>query len=252
MQRNFVNAGGLFMFGNAVPPDFIDDVLTSNLFYQLAASGQHDLFIDAEAWLREYSRLMVVLGQEASRREMRSITPEGQDSLWSMIKNALGKQISSGGLSQAEAVFTRLQNDNGTALKLLEQHTTQSLPSQADFPKTSFAAATSKENLSSRTVTLQLVVVDKAPFLTQVFISFKTSSALPSLSILPLIKQEQVVGNVELSLMTTELYADPYEDMKDTILEMLGPRRSTLIIELGESEGTNGTVDKTCGSSSSH
>lgn len=231
MQRNFVNAAGLFMFASDVSPDFIDDVLTSHLFYQLAASGNHDPFDDGEGWRREYLGLMVAFGQEASRTEVHSIVPEGPDSLWSAIKNALNMQVSSGLLRQAEAVFTHLQTGDDAALKLLEENVTQ--PSTR-LTKAPFPAVATEDEPHPRPVVLQLVFVDKAPFLTQVFISFKTISSVPTLSILPLIAQNLVVDNLELNVSTTEFYADSYEDIKDTILERLGPRRSSLIIELAE------------------
>mgnify|MGYP003543050876 CR=1 FL=1 len=221
------------MFAGTVPPDFIDDVLKSSLFYQLAASGQHDPFRDTEAWRLEYIRMMIAFGQEASRTEALSIPLEGAGSLWDVIKNSLARQVPHDLLSQTEATFRHLEGEDGTALKLFEQNTIQPLaePTNTSSSDTSLSIVTTEEDLSPRAVALQLVFVDRAPFLTHAFISFKTSSPV---SILPLIKQEQVVGNLELNLITTEFYADAYEDIKETVLEMLDPRRSSLIIELGE------------------
>jgi hypothetical protein len=233
MQRNFVNAGGLFMFRGPMPPDFIADALTSHLFYQLAASGQHDPFSDAEAWRLEYIQVMLAFGQEISRTEVQSIPIGGPESLWSVIKSVLGKQISPGQLSQVEATFTHLRNDDDTSLKVFEQYTTQPLTGEIgnSAPETPLPAVTTEENQAPRAVVLQLAFVDTVPFLTQVFLSFKTTCSSPILS---LISQEQVVGNLELNLITAEFDVDTYENIRETVLEMLGPRRSSLIIELGE------------------
>ena len=177
--------------------------------------------------------MLIAFGQEASRTEALSIPLEGSGSLWDVIKSSLARQVPHDLLSQAWETFRNLQGEDGAALKLFEHNTIQPLAESADTSssETSHSIVTTENNPPPRVVALQLVFVDKAPFLTQAFISFKTTSPV---SILPLIQQEQVVDNLELNLITTEFYADDYQGIKEMVLEKLGPRRSSLIIELGE------------------
>lgn len=238
MKRNYVNAGALFFFNREVPSYFVNDALASNLLYQLGASAEQDGFVDAAAWRNEYLRLMLDFEQVIPRRDVQSLPLHGSDSLWAVVKDKLGPWVSPTQITQAEHVFTHLQSGDSAALKLLQQYTTQKLNDQADAPGLahSVPAVTPETTDALHTVVLQLVFVDKEPILTQVFLSFTSTSPLTSLPLLPFIQQETVVGNLELSIYGVELDEDSYSDIRQTVLEQLGVYRNELIIGLDEVE----------------
>lgn len=234
MQRNYVNAGGLFFFAGGVAQGFIDDTLASNLSFQLMAShrNEHEKFVAGEAWRQRYLTALTQYGYGLQRDVRQSIAVTGHESLWELVRQALGQYVSAALLEQAHRSLVGLHDgSDDEALKLFRAYTIgpltvvpgAGLPRVAEDP----AVDTAQERRSS--VALQLAFVDAEPVLTQLLLSFQTTSPPGLLPFLQLIDQASVPGNLETRVLTTEFDEHRYAFFRDVLLDKLGPRRSELI-----------------------
>ena len=243
MPRNYVNAGGLYFFGEHVSPGFEDDVLACNLYLQLAVSVRHDKFNEANQWRQMYLSTMSKSGFGILRRDVQSIPLEGQGSLWDLLRQHLSKWVSSTSIQQAEDTFTSLAGSNGEALVLLRSRTTRPLSTdqveeaeQALTEEAGSVVSPVDENGSLSAVSLQLAFIDTAPLITLVFVSFKTISPLAELPFPQLICQEHVAGNLELTKVTVELQDSVYKRLREGVLNKLGARRAEQVIEVANAQ----------------
>lgn len=247
MQRRYVNAGGLFFFSGEVSAAFEKDVLASNLYFQLAASARYDKFDDGAGWRQVYLGAISAFGHGILRRDVQSIPLTERDSVWELAKHKLRNRVSIALIEQVEQTFRHLQDRNIDAFELIKEHTARCLPvntdkcrlpisgseearSETTIPAASSVAAC--EPLS--TVSLLLAFVDAEPLITQVMLSFKTTASVASLPFSGLFAPEKVKGNLELTIVTVELDDHHYARVRDKVLEMLGARRQSLMVELAE------------------
>jgi hypothetical protein len=234
MQRSYVSAGSLVIFEGQVCPGLEHDVLTSTLALQLGATNKHDRFSGHKNWFETYLTMMSVFGYEISRRDVQSVPLPGQGLVWDSWKVVLTQWLSAAAVEQVGQAFVQLQDGEARALELFQSFSRRLAMVngiQATSPPVSLAA---NEPLAG--VSLQLIFVHSKPIVTQVFISFKAScsnSALPSLHELT---HENIVGNLELALLTAELDEARFNRVRDGLLKKLGPRRTDLVIRLSDVE----------------
>jgi hypothetical protein len=238
-QRNYVNAGGLYFFGEQVPTTFEEDVLACNLYLQLAASVRHDKFNEASEWRHMYLSAMSKSGFGVLRRDVQSIPLDGQGTLWNRVEQELSKWVSSALVQQAQNTLTSFADSDGEALALLKSRTTRPLstdqikePEPARIETGHSLPIPAGESGSLSAVSLQLAFIDRAPAITLVFFSFKTISPLANLPFPHLIYQEQVAGNLELTKVTVELQEHFYKRLRKGVLKKLGSRFAEQVIEV--------------------
>lgn len=242
LQRSYVNAGGLFFFGDEVSSAFEEDVLSSCLFYQLGASVKHDKFSEAVAWRSFYLSAMSKFGHDLLRRQVETIPVAGEDGVWSLVRSELSKKVSPQLIERAEISLAQLQKHNSEASQILKANALRrtvaddrdSVPPAMQTP----SAVPSPNPVSrvSSVCSLQLGFVDKEPLLTQVFVSFEASYPLADESCFQLLLQANVASNLELMTVTTELNSERYTSIREGIQEKLGARRSELVCRIEEAQ----------------
>lgn len=224
MQRSYVNAGGLFFFSERVPPAFEDDTLAGNLAFQLGASSRHNKFSDTAPWRHAYMNAMTTFGSITLRRDERILPVEEQVSVWDLVKQSLNGRVSPVLIQRAEETLICLQTSDAEGFEFFRERSTQCLTvDQSVGPVDEVKSA----------VALQLAFVDSEPLMTQVFISFKTTSQITGLPFVQLIEQGHIVDNLELALVTTELDEHHYARSRLGILKKLGSLRQELVFKLG-------------------
>lgn len=239
MQRNYVNAGGLFFFSDRVSQGFIDDTLASNLSFQLMASNkkEHEKFVAGEAWRQRYLAAMSQYGYGLRRDVRQSIAVTGHESVWASALQALGQYVSPELLEQGRHSLARLHDgSDDEALKLLRAYTVSPLTVEpgAGLPQAAEHPALDAAEEPRSAVALQLAFIDSKPLMTQLFLSFQTTSPVGLLPFMQLIDQASVIGNLEMRVLTTELDERRYAFFRGVFLDKLGQRRGELIRELRE------------------
>lgn len=236
MQRNYVNAGGLFFFSDQVSQGFIDDTLASNLSFQLMASkpDEHGKFVVGEAWRERYLRALGQYGYGLRRNVRQSIAVTGHESVWELVRQGLGQYVSIALLEQGHRSLVRL-HDGGDdeALKLFRAYTISPLTVEAGAGLPRVVEDPTVEEPRSA-VALQLAFIDAKPVMTQLFLSFQTASPAGLLPFVQLIDQALIIGNLEMRVLTTELDEQRYAFFRGVFLDKLGQRRGELIKELRE------------------
>lgn len=221
MQRNYVNAGGLFFFTGQVSQVFTGDTLASNLYLQLAASARHDKFEENEEWLQVYLAAMSRFGYGVLRRDIQSIPVAGQAPLWEMLRPELSKWVSTALVDQAQKTLVYLHGCDSDASELLKANTVRCVTTDPE------------QNPPLCAVSLQLAFIDNESIITQVFLSFQTSSPVSALPFPQVINQALVAGNLKMTLLSSEQDASSYARLREGVLEKLGQRRAELVIATG-------------------
>jgi hypothetical protein len=238
MQRSYMNAGGLFFFNEKEVSTFEEDVLASHLYFQLAASVKHDKFVEGGAWRQTYLRAMSSFAYDVVRRDVQSIPVDGQGSVWERVRHELGKWVSSSLVDQAQHSFSSLRENEVAALGQLQAYTTQSLScnDRDETPAELNKQVAGNDPSSLSRMSLQLAFVDKAPVLTQMFLSCQTTCPVSTLPFPDLLSQQNVVGNLELMIVISELEDHRYARFRGEVLKKLGARPAELIIEVGNAQ----------------
>lgn len=225
MQRSYVNAGGLFFFSERVSPAFEDDTLAGHLAFQLGASSKHDKFNDTAPWRQAYMNAMTTFGSITLRRDEQSIPVEEHVSVWDLVKQSLNGRVSPALIQRAEETLIGLQASNADGFEFFQERSMQSLTVDQTVQPVDEVRST---------VALQLAFIDSEPLMTQVFISFKTTSQITGLPFVQLIENGHIVDNLELAVVTTELDDHHYARSRSGILKKLGSLRQELVFKLGE------------------
>lgn len=237
-QGSHVGAGGLFFFSEAVPGAFKDDVLTSNLAFELNATIKHNKFQDWARWRQVYLTRLSEFGYAISRRSTQSIPVEQHQTVWSLVTHTLGQTVPTSLIEQAQSTFEYLQRKGGEELSLLRGYAVQELPAdrtaQLSAEPVPLGNTPAADPQTRSVVAMQLAFVDVEPVVTQVFISFKTTSPAAALPFPHLLRCEDVVGNLDVTTVTSELEDYRYARFREGFVNKLGHRRAALIVELGE------------------
>lgn len=234
MQRNYVSAGSLVVIEGQVSPGFEHDVLTSTLALQLGATNKHDRFSGHKNWFETYLAMMSLFGYDVSHRDVRSIPLPEQGLVWDSLKVVLTRWVSAAAVEQVGHAFLQLRNGEARAPEVFQSFTRRLAMidgTQAISPPVCIAV---NEPLAS--VSLQLIFVHSEPIVTQVFISFKASCANSALAGVHEVTHENIVGNLELALVTAELEDARFNRMRESLMKKLGTRRTDLVIRLSEVE----------------
>jgi len=227
MQRSYVNAGGLFFISEYVSPAFEDDTLAGHLAFQLAASSRHNKFDDTVRWRQAYMKAMTTFGSITLRRDEQSICVAEQLSVWDLVKESLNGRVSPALINRAQETLIHLQTGDADGFEFFRERTTQSLAvDQSDLPVDEVTSA----------IALQLAFIDSEPLMTQVFISFKTTSQITGMPFAQLMEQGYIVGNLEMTLVVTELDDHHYARSRSGLLKKLGNLRQQLIFKMNEGE----------------
>ncbi|WP_141230199.1 hypothetical protein [Pseudomonas sp. Irchel 3A5] len=230
MQHSYVNAGGLFFFSEYVSPSFEDDTLASHLAFQLGASSRHNKFNEGAPWRQAYMNALATFGSRTSRRDVLNIPLQEQGSVWGLVKQGLNRRVSQALIQQAEQTLMHLQDGSADGFGFFRQCSTDSL--QVEQSDESQLNPSSPSSEAASTVSFQLAFVDSEPLMTLVFISFKATSQVTGLPFAQLFDQGHITGNVELTLISTELDDHHYARFRDGLLKKLGHLRQELIFKL--------------------
>lgn len=239
MQRNYVNAGGLFFFASQVSQGFMDDILSSNLSFQLGVSKEYDKFTKGEEWRQSYLTAMIQFGYGVTPKIHRqSFSLMENESVWELVRRTLGTCLSPALIEQGRLGLTRLHDSEGDALKLFRAYTTHTVAVQPEacVPQADESSPVQAVEEYHSTVALQLAFIDTETSITQIFLSFQTSSPPSLLPFVQLIDEASVTGDVEMMLLTSEFDDHSYARFREGFLTKLGQRRTELIMELKEGE----------------
>ncbi|HEX8595475.1 MAG TPA: hypothetical protein VF682_19700 [Pseudomonas sp.] len=239
MQDSFIDGCGLFLFSEAVSPEFKEDVLTATLYGQLAASFQHDKFGETQAWLHTYFSALNTFSCLIRSRDVQSVPLDINDSTWSYTATRLAKRVSPALLKRAESALKAIfkGSEASPVGKLLVAQTTQGLPlEEAPQPKSGqlIPALDDTQEKQLHNVVLLLGFIDSEPVVDMVILAFKTGLPVDEVPLSRLFEPGGNIGNLEIAVVAAELDQHGFGYLRKDLMAKLGARRDQFIVELRE------------------
>jgi len=245
LQNSYVSGNSLLFFADRASVAFKADVLTCTLSCQLAASAKGSAFSDMAAWRQRYFNAMTLFGCSIVYRDVQHFPLKADDSVWSCLKERLDKRVSASLIESAGKVMTHLSaNADNTAVSLLRDYTVQRCLDECDMSLSQRATEVGQtgtltvtaEEAHVHNVSIQLGFIDAEAVVNLVLVSFKSRRPIAELPLSELFAQGTVVGDLEVAIISAELDDHRFGYFRQGLIDKLGSRRQTLVIELAEVE----------------
>lgn len=226
----YVNAGHIMYVANGVHDSFKDDVLSSSLYLQLAATHKHSRFDDFNAWRSVYVDAMPRFGWVPTGQWLNRQAAEGETSftVWNQISNRFDGRLAAGFADEVGRVFVNQEagkeanKDVGAGLLLFRDHAvsvqTKSTAEQASVEETSLS--------------LIFSLVSSEHLVTSVFLGFKTTEPLEKNGLSQRFQTEKLIGDLTVEMVCAEISEHHYRRVRERLNAELGARKQELIMRL--------------------
>jgi|GEM_PF-2391413 len=233
----YVSAGHLVLFADDVSDGFKEDVLSSSLYFQLAASHQCSKFHAFKLWCDVYQEAMVAFGWPPVSRNTRSYRIESEKTfyVWGEIKNRLVERVSPALLVRFEQLMVERQAATQTnrAYALFFDHCVSS-PLQDVSLDGHDPVLSVQHGSGGVTLSLLLSFVSCEQVVTSVFLSFKTAETVGEHPLLQNFTSGDIEGHLVMDVISSEMAGPHYRRVRERINARLGDKKQTLIMGFNE------------------
>ncbi|MDB6142826.1 MAG: Uncharacterized protein JWP80_1870 [Pseudomonas sp.] len=224
----YANAGHIVFFADGVGDSFKDDVLSSSLYLQLAASSKYSRFDDFDKWCSLYVSAMprfgwVLTGQNSYRHRL-----EGETSLtvWNQISNRLGGKVSAGLFDKVGRflVDQEAAEEVNAAILLFREHAVSVRSTAQD----------AEASVEEASLSLIFSFVSCEHLVTSVFLAFKTTEPVKENLFSQVFVSEKMVGNLQAEVVFAEISEHHYRRVRERLNAELGARKQKLILKFNK------------------
>lgn len=224
----YADAGHLVFFAENVSDSFKDDVLSSSLYFQLAASKKHSRFDDFNAWCSLYVEAMPRFGWvptgQSSYRQL--VNGEPSFTVWSQISNRLASRVPADVVDEVGRFLVGQEavEQVSAAAVLFREH---AVSVRSDTPE----AVLSIEETSFSSI-FSFVSCDHSVI--SVFLSFKTTEPVGKNLLSQTFQSEKIAGSVAMEIISMEFREHHYRRVRQRLNTELGARKQNLVIRFDE------------------
>jgi hypothetical protein len=221
----YADAGHLVFFAEGIGDAFKDDVLSSGLYLQLAASAQYSRFSEFEGWRSLYVDAMPRFGWVSTKTYRHAGVSETSFTLWDQITSRLGGRVTDDFLDKTYRFLVDQAADEkiNAGILLFRDH---AVSVQA-------GAADSRVSDAQSSLSLIFSFVSCEHSVTSVFLTFKTTEAVEINMFSQTFMAEKVIGNLSLDVISAEISEHHYRRVRERLKAALGAKKQALIMRLG-------------------
>jgi hypothetical protein len=220
----YANAGHIVFFADDVSKSFKDDVLSSSLYLQLAASNKYSRFDDFNAWCSLYVDAMprfgwVLTGQNSYRH---AVEGEASFTVWNQITHRLGGKVSAGFFDKVSRflVDQEAAEEVNAAILLFRDHAVS----------VRSAAPEAQAGAGEASLSLMFSFVSCEHWVTSVLLAFKTTETVGRNLLSQVFPGEKMVGDLAVEVISAQISEHHYRRVRERLNRELGARKQALIL----------------------